>query len=339
MTTFKSLPHGGVECPFCGRRFSPNGIAAHTTRSHRVRDIEEAHTEAILEASDREQTQELEGDHAKALEENDRRETQARRWAAVDAAYSDPAEDDRELEGLTAREASLFEIEGRLPERLSSEQKAAVRRAFERRAACPWTNVLGQGVTGPCQRWAGHPGGCVVEPLTYQGARVFAERGVFYRDGGVAGARAAVDAQRREAEAAEAEELSITPCEPGPHPGPVPAPDPAYYQPCGCLINSANAHRRGCPGEPPAGGTRENPHGSYPAGGYPSPFAVALLVAMATTTPRVSPLGVLGDVRVVLEELEGLGYAVKIPGIEVRMLTEAGRAFVRDHILSAPVGS
>jgi hypothetical protein len=40
------------------------------TPETRVADVDEAHTEAILEASDREQIQELEGDHAEALVED-----------------------------------------------------------------------------------------------------------------------------------------------------------------------------------------------------------------------------------------------------------------------------
>jgi hypothetical protein len=100
----------------------------HTGRHAWVLDIEAAHEEALAIELDRA--------HGEAIE----------------------MEEDRELEALNAREAAAFETTGELPEYLSPSQKDAVRRAFGRRAACPWTNVSN---AGPCTRWAGHPGGCV----------------------------------------------------------------------------------------------------------------------------------------------------------------------------------
>ena len=285
----------------------------------RVADLEEAHTEAILEASDREQGQELEGDHAEALAENERRIVQARRWAAQDALYSDAA-DDEELEALGSGEAAHFETTNSLPAYKTQRQIRAIRRAFERRAACPWV-VNG---VAPCQRWAGHPGGCVVEPMPVQGARVFQERGVPYRDAGFSGVLAAY---RRQAVLDAAHMVALADV----------ATDGRSEV---ALREEAHNHLVATGSVSLAletmhqGPNLEAGTGSVPPGGFPDPLAVAALVRLVQGNGRAAlvdnpGLGVLAD----------MGLAVKIPGLTIFSITPEGREYARRWVLASPVSS
>lgn len=75
---------------------------------------------------------------------------------------------------------------------------------------------------------------------------------------------------------------------------------------------------------------------SVPAGGYPSPFAVAFLASLVRGNGRWVPSrGELAEA----EELEGRGFVVKIPGLQVRAITEAGREFTWRWILASPASS
>ena len=73
---------------------------------------------------------------------------------------------------------------------------------------------------------------------------------------------------------------------------------------------------------------------SVPAGGFPSPYAVAMLADLVpgpgwlTRYPRAEIL------REALAELEGRGFMAQIPGLSVWGVTEAGKEFTRKCILS-----
>jgi len=215
----------------------------------RVADVDEAHTLALEENNHRTIAQAFPVEVAEAAETNPEYAPAAYlpkpgELAIVDA-HTEALEihirrdlEDSLLEDLTISQAAAFEATGELPEEgLTDAGREAIRRAYARRGACPWTNVIDVSgdVEGPCTRWAGHPGGC------------------------------------RPAET--------------------------------------------------------------PAGGYPSPYAVATL---ATLIKRQHCLGRPDGVEEAVEELEERGFLARIPGIPLVALTEAGKEFTRRWVLSSP---
>ena len=76
---------------------------------------------------------------------------------------------------------------------------------------------------------------------------------------------------------------------------------------------------------------------SVPAGGFPSPYAVAALVYLVQEFPRQAKLFVETPG---VQELADRGFIRRyVPGLEVYVLADAGLKFAREHILGAPASS